>query len=174
MYYNSRGCKLIFVKLVEKKSEMFLLIYNSVINACLFVSTFFLKYFFKDHYLSLATPSPNTCWNPHLCINLFILTKHICFNHIYLTYSAFLKWTYLCIRKPNNSTLFWENNLHFIQVSLFRCYSWQGFYLLNDISANLERKISILQILSLPSFKKTWLYHIRKTVSDFLSNFLTL
>lgn len=31
----------------------------------------------------------------------------------------------------------------------------KGFYLLSDISANLERKISILQILSLPSFKKT-------------------
>lgn len=30
-----------------------------------------------------------------------------------------------------------------------------GFYLLSDISVNLERKISILQKLSLPSFKKT-------------------
>lgn len=31
----------------------------------------------------------------------------------------------------------------------------KGIYLLSDISANLERKISILQTLPLPSFEKT-------------------
>lgn len=46
-----------------------------------------------------------------------------------------------------------------------------GFYLLSDISVNLERKISILQKLSLPSLKKTWLYHVRETVPGFPSNF---
>lgn len=66
-----------------------------------------------------------------------------------------------------------------ITYILFKCLFLggilsKGILFTNDIAANLEKKISILQILSLPSFKKTWLYHVRETVSDFPSNFLPL
>lgn len=104
---------------------------------------------------------------PYLCINLSILTIYVCFNHILLTYSAFFKGHVYA--SENQIIPLCSDRTTYVS---FKCLFLgdilsKGFYLLNDISANLERKISILQIPSLPSFKKTWLYRVRETVSDF-------
>lgn len=63
---------------------------------------------------------------------------------MYLTYSAFCEGHIYVSENQNDSTLFWQNNFHFLQVPLLGDILSKGFYLLNDISANLERKISIL------------------------------
>lgn len=72
-----------------------------------------------------------------------------------LTYSAFSQGCISILENQSGTSLFKTQQLTFhASVSLADSLP-KGFYLLNDTSANLGRKISILQMLSLPSFKKT-------------------